>query len=126
MVGQRGCRAPAYVPQGGVSDFISETAGFAWNGTSFYETNNSAQSWAAVAPDVAFSDGFAGMDFVSRRVGFVLFDDCRRQSRRLQDSGRRLDLEHLGAVARAEAEPLGRDNQVSLVIRSAKLGRRYP
>ena len=28
-----------------------------------------------MTPDVTFSDGFAGMDFVSPRVGFVLFDD---------------------------------------------------
>jgi photosystem II stability/assembly factor-like uncharacterized protein len=59
-----------------VSDFVSETTGFAWNGSSFYATNDSAQTWATVTPDVAFSAGFAGMDFVSPRVGFVLYDDA--------------------------------------------------
>ena len=68
-------QSPTYVPKGGVSDFYSETAGFAWNGTSFYASSDSAQNWTTVDPDVAFSAGFSGMDFVSPRVGFVLFDD---------------------------------------------------
>jgi photosystem II stability/assembly factor-like uncharacterized protein len=73
--GDNWLQSPAYVPQGGVSEFLSETAGFAWNGSSFYVTNDSAQTWTAVTPDVTFSDGFAGMDFVSPRIGYVLFDD---------------------------------------------------
>ena len=73
--GESWVQSPTYIPGGGVSDFYSETAGFAWNGTSFYASGDSAKTWTTVEPDVAFSAGFSGMDFVSSQVGFVLFDD---------------------------------------------------
>ncbi len=67
--------SPAFVPQGGVVDFVSETGGFAWNGSDFYATLDSAQTWKTISPDVAFATGFSGMDFVSLQVGYVLFED---------------------------------------------------
>ena len=68
-------QSPAYVPQGGASDFVSETSGFVWNGSGFYVTADSAQTWTIVSPDVPFSASFAGMDFVDLQVGYVLTDD---------------------------------------------------
>jgi photosystem II stability/assembly factor-like uncharacterized protein len=67
--------SPAYVPMGGASNFISETDGFIWNGASFYFTADSAQSWKTIEPDVTFTSAFAGMDFISPQVGYVLWDD---------------------------------------------------
>lgn len=64
--------APSLIPSGGSADFVSPQAGLVWNGTNFYVTNDSAQSWRIVAPDVDFTDGFRGMDFVSPQAGFVL------------------------------------------------------
>jgi photosystem II stability/assembly factor-like uncharacterized protein len=74
--------SPAYVPMGRASDFISETAGFVWNGTRFFFTADSARSWKTIEPDVTFASAFAGMDFASPEVGYVLWDDG--------DGGRRL------------------------------------
>jgi len=67
--------SPAYVPMGGASDFVSQDAGFVWNGTDFYFTSDSAQSWKTIRPDVTFTSAFAGMDFVDPEVGYVLWDD---------------------------------------------------
>jgi photosystem II stability/assembly factor-like uncharacterized protein len=67
--------SPSLVPQGGAIDFVSERAGFAWNGTNFYLTTDGAASWQPITPDVSFGDSFAGMDFVTTQVGFVVTDD---------------------------------------------------
>jgi photosystem II stability/assembly factor-like uncharacterized protein len=60
---------------GGSFDLVSDQTGVAWNGTNFYITTDSAQTWSIVAPDVRFSDSFSGMDFVSPKVGYVLTND---------------------------------------------------
>jgi len=65
---------PEFIPHGGSVDFVSADVGFAWNGQDFYLTTNAATSWTAVTPDVDFTDSFAGMDFVTPQVGFVLSD----------------------------------------------------
>jgi len=70
--------SPTFVPQGGSIDFVSAETGFAWNGTDFYVTHDAAQTWAPVRPDVDFTDSFAGMDFVTPEVGFVLSDQGDR------------------------------------------------
>jgi photosystem II stability/assembly factor-like uncharacterized protein len=72
---------PQYIPQGGSIDFVSRGVGFAWNGHNFYVTTDGAQSWTSIAPDVDFTDSFAGMDFVSPQVGFVLTDQSDRGRR---------------------------------------------
>jgi photosystem II stability/assembly factor-like uncharacterized protein len=72
---------PQYIPQGGSIDFVSREAGFVWNGHNFYVTLDAAQSWTSVTPDVDFTDSFAGMDFVSPQVGFVLSDQGDRGQR---------------------------------------------
>lgn len=72
---------PQYIPQGGSIDFVSRDVGFAWNGHNFYITNDGAQTWTSVAPDVDFTDSFSGMDFVSPQVGFVLSDQGDRGKR---------------------------------------------
>jgi photosystem II stability/assembly factor-like uncharacterized protein len=70
--------SPTFIPQGGSVDFVSPDTAFAWNGTSLYVTRDAAWTWTAVAPDVDFTDSFAGMDFVSAQVGFVLSDQGDR------------------------------------------------
>jgi photosystem II stability/assembly factor-like uncharacterized protein len=69
---------PALIPQGGSMDFVSADVGFVWNGTSFYVTNDAAQTWTPITPDVDFTDSFAGMDFVTPQVGFLLSDQGDR------------------------------------------------
>lgn len=66
---------PTLIPTGGSFDVVSESVGIAWNGTNFYETTDSAQTWSIVPPDVKSSDNFSGMDFVSPLVGYVLTND---------------------------------------------------
>lgn len=66
---------PQLIPQGGSIDFVSPQDGFVWNGTEFYVTHDGAQTWTSLAPDVVFGEEFAGMDFVSTTVGFVLTND---------------------------------------------------
>lgn len=68
--------SPTLIPQGGAADFVSAQAGLVWNGTQFYGTSDAAQTWKTISPDVAFADTFAGMDFVSPTVGFVLKSDA--------------------------------------------------
>lgn len=67
---------PEMIPQGGSMDFVSAEDGFAWNGTDFYVTHDGAKTWTTTAPDVTFGDNFAGMDFVSPTIGFVLTNDA--------------------------------------------------
>jgi photosystem II stability/assembly factor-like uncharacterized protein len=67
---------PNMIPQGGAMDFVSTQDGFVWNGTNFYVTHDGAQTWTTVSPDVAFGDGFSGMDFVTPNIGFVLTGDA--------------------------------------------------
>lgn len=69
---------PQYIPQGGTLDFVSPEVGFTWNGHSFYMTEDAAQTWVAVTPDIDFTDSFAGMDFVTPQVGFVVSDQGPR------------------------------------------------
>lgn len=72
---------PEFVPHGGSVDFVTADVGFAWNGQNFYLTTNAANSWTAITPDVDFTDSFAGMDFVTPQVGFVLSDRGDGESR---------------------------------------------
>jgi photosystem II stability/assembly factor-like uncharacterized protein len=73
--------SPNFVSRGGTVDFVSPTVGFTWNGTNFYMTTDAAKDWTAIAPDVAFGDGFGGMDFVSPTAGFVLAGDSPESQR---------------------------------------------
>ncbi len=74
--GKSWARTPTLIPQGGQMNFVSDKDGFVWNGTSFYVTHDAAQTWTTVNPDVAFAESFAGMDFVSTTVGFVITSDA--------------------------------------------------
>ena len=69
-------QTPTMIPQGGAVDFVSAKDGFVWNGTTFYVTHDGAQTWTTVNPDVAFAEGFSGMDFVSPTTGFVITSDA--------------------------------------------------
>ena len=73
-------QSPSLIAQGRTADFVSPETGFVWNGSGFYVTSDAAQSWTAIAPDMDFGDTFGGMDFVDRRVGFVLRTDSNGSS----------------------------------------------
>lgn len=66
---------PSLIPMGASTSVISEKSVVAWNGTNFYLTTDAAQTWSTIAPDIKFSDNFAGMDFVSGSTGYVLTND---------------------------------------------------
>jgi photosystem II stability/assembly factor-like uncharacterized protein len=66
---------PTLIPMGGSFDAVSDQVAVAWNGTNFYLTTDSAQTWSIVPPDIRFSDNFSGMDFVNPQVGYVLTND---------------------------------------------------
>ncbi len=66
---------PTLIPGGGTMDFVSATDGFVWNGTEFYVTHDGAKTWTTISPGVPFGDSFAGMDFITNSVGFVLTND---------------------------------------------------
>ncbi len=85
---------PTLIPQGISADFVSEQAALVWNGSQFYATNDAAQTWNLVSPDVTFADTFAGMDFVSPTVGIVLTNDAAgaRALYRTIDGGATWDL----------------------------------
>jgi photosystem II stability/assembly factor-like uncharacterized protein len=85
---------PAFVPQGGLIDFVSETTGFVWNGSQFFATEDSAQSWTATTPDIDFTDSYGGMDFVNARTGFVLSNrgNGRTLLHKTVDAGRTWDI----------------------------------
>jgi photosystem II stability/assembly factor-like uncharacterized protein len=85
---------PAFVPQGGLIDFVSETTGFVWNGSQFFATEDSAQSWTATTPDIDFTDSYGGMDFVNARTGFVLSNrgNGRTLLYKTVDAGRTWDI----------------------------------
>lgn len=65
---------PTLIPLGGQADFVSDQAGFVWNGSVLYVTKDGAQSWTTISPDTAFGATFGGMDFVSPLIGFVVTD----------------------------------------------------
>jgi len=70
----------AYLPGAGEVDFVSPTDGFFWNGEQFFVTDDAAQTWTTVIPDVAFGESFAGMDFVNTKTGWVRSYDLNGQS----------------------------------------------
>ena len=45
-------------------------------GSSLCASQDGAQTWSTVNPDVAFAEGFSGMDFVSPTTGFVITSDA--------------------------------------------------
>ncbi len=66
---------PTMIPQGGSMDFVSPSAGLVWNSSAFYVTHDGGGTWTITPPDVAFGEGFAGMDFVDAATGFTLTND---------------------------------------------------
>ena len=66
---------PTMIPSGGSMNFVSANDGFVWNGSEFYVTHDGAKTWTTVSPGISFGDNFAGMDFVSTEIGFVLTND---------------------------------------------------
>jgi photosystem II stability/assembly factor-like uncharacterized protein len=60
-----------FMPGAGSVDFVSPSDGFFWTGEQFFFTADGARTWTSIAPDVLFSEAFAGMDFVNSRTGWV-------------------------------------------------------
>jgi len=72
---------PTLIPDGGSAVFMPVNSAVIYNGQQFYVTNDTAQSWKNVPPDVSFGDTFAIMDFVDVNTGWVLtFDQTNHRS----------------------------------------------
>lgn len=60
-----------FMPGAGAVDFVSPTEGFFWTGEQFFFTEDGAQTWSSVSPNVLFGDTFIGMEFVNTNTGWV-------------------------------------------------------
>lgn len=70
-----------FMPGAGTVDFVSPSEGFFWTGEQFFVTEDGAETWTSINPNVLFEDTFAGMDFVNSRTGWVWTDDGAGQYR---------------------------------------------
>jgi len=66
---------PTLIADSGATDFLSETEAVIYNGEQFYVTDDGAESWTIIRPDILFGDTFAGMDFVTTLDGWVITAD---------------------------------------------------
>ena len=67
--------APAKIPGTGVLDIISAQQMVFYNRDQFYVTEDGAQTWSIIPPDVAFGDNFASMSFANSTTGWVITSD---------------------------------------------------
>lgn len=74
---------PTLIRGGGSADFLSATEVVIYNGDQFYATRDAARTWSIIPPDVAFSETFAMMDFVSALTGWVITVDLSTNHRTL-------------------------------------------
>ena len=74
----------------GASSFLTGQDAILYNGEQFQVTHDGADSWTAVAPDMAFGETFVTMDFVNSMSGWVITIDPSTNHRslyRTQDGG---------------------------------------
>ena len=74
---------PTLIAGTGTPVFLSESEAILYNGEQFYITQDGAQSWATVSPDVAFGETFVNMEFVTTRAGWVITMDPATNHRSL-------------------------------------------
>ncbi|HKI52597.1 MAG TPA: NBR1-Ig-like domain-containing protein, partial [Anaerolineales bacterium] len=64
--------SPAFARSAEHTDIISMSNTISWDWANlFHVTSNGGTNWATVTPNVNFSDGFRGLDFVSTTTGWV-------------------------------------------------------
>jgi photosystem II stability/assembly factor-like uncharacterized protein len=69
---------PTLIPGAGSADFLSAQNVIIYNGEQFYVTWDAAQTWTTIAPNLAFGDSFAAMDFINPDTGWVVTLDLDR------------------------------------------------
>jgi photosystem II stability/assembly factor-like uncharacterized protein len=74
---------PTVLDGAGASSFLSRQEAVIYNGEEFQVTRDEAQTWSAVAPDIAFADTFADMQFVTLMSGWVITMDPSTNHRSL-------------------------------------------
>jgi photosystem II stability/assembly factor-like uncharacterized protein len=74
---------PTVLDGAGASSFLSRQEAVIYNGDEFQVTRDEAQTWSAVAPDIAFADTFADMEFVNLMSGWVITMDPSTNHRSL-------------------------------------------
>jgi len=81
---------PTVLDGAGASSFLTGQDAILYNGEQFQVTHDGADSWTAVAPDMAFGETFVTMDFVNSMSGWVITIDPSTNHRslyRTQDGG---------------------------------------
>jgi photosystem II stability/assembly factor-like uncharacterized protein len=68
--------APAKLPNAGELNIVSAQEMVFYNRDQFYVTEDAAQTWSIIPPDVAFGDNFASMSFANLTIGWVITADA--------------------------------------------------
>lgn len=74
---------PTVIDGAGETEFLSAQEAILYDGEQFYVTRDAANTWVTVAPDIAFGETFAGMDFVNTMTGWVITLDPATNHRSL-------------------------------------------
>lgn len=77
---------PMVIDGAGDTEFLSSREAILYDGEQFYVTRDAARSWVTVAPDVAFGETFAGMEFVNTMTGWAITLDPTTNHRSLYRS----------------------------------------
>lgn len=64
--------APAKLPNAGELNIVSAQEMVYYDRDQFYVTNDAAQSWSIIPPDVGFADSFSNMSFANSSTGWVI------------------------------------------------------
>jgi photosystem II stability/assembly factor-like uncharacterized protein len=74
---------PIVIDGAGETEFLSAQEAILYDGEQFYVTRDAARTWVSVAPDIAFGETFAGMEFVNPMSGWVITLDPTTNHRSL-------------------------------------------
>ncbi len=74
---------PPIIEGAGETEFLSAQDVILYDGEQFYVTRDAARTWVTVAPDIAFGEMFAGMEFVNTMSGWVIMLDPTTNHRSL-------------------------------------------
>jgi photosystem II stability/assembly factor-like uncharacterized protein len=74
---------PTVLEGAGASSFLTEKDAIIYDGAQFQITQDGAQTWKGVVPDISFEETFAGMEFVNPLSGWVITMDPSTNARSL-------------------------------------------